>query len=582
MTTSQHTVFDLGEMPTMTSRQDAEMVRNLLQDLPPKAVIVELGPWLGGMSDVLAPHGDLHVIDTFEWTKDHDKRVPNLLKPGESFRSVFEALMAKRDRVVTVHESTFKAFSWEGGRIDLAVIDAPKRPAQLRDALNAIAPGLGQGSRLVIKNANHPKYLEMMVYLQALAEPGVLALIEADADGLCNSSAWEVVGPSEDVMTALGTVPLEVAITPSLTEGVMGGLGPFQLALVSHFVTMEAWSDAYCVIGQMESSRRILRAWDKTEMELLRAGSDAERLGWLSEIMSLQHAKGGLPPSPKSYKASAALTRRAFWTNNQDKPWRARSFHPEILEKAYQYGYMSWANKMQEHVRGRSVLDVGCGPGLHGFGYLAAGSSSYLGLDPIINLNRDRVKNMAAKSAKMPFGWTPAELAELVEPWEVRPTAIEDLPQERCFDVAVMHNVTEHLQNIESVFQAIALRLKPGGKLVYNHHNFYCWNGHHLPPKTVSAIDLSDPAQVEMVDWGHVEYDPAPEHYIARGLNRIRLDDIIALTETYFDIETSEEKPSRPENGLGRLTDAQRDRYPYLTDRDFETQNLLCIATVKI
>ena len=55
--------------------------------------------------------------------------------------------------------------------------------------------------------------------------------------------------------------------------------------------------------------------------------------------------------------------------------------------------------------------------------------------------------------------------------------------------------------------------------------------GSYLPPKRVSDIKPGDPAQAEMMDWGHVEYDPAPEHYIARGLNRIRLDDLIALTE---------------------------------------------------
>ena len=191
------------------------------------------------------------------------------------------------------------------------------------------------------------------------------------------------------------------------------------------------------------------------------------------------------------------------------------------------------------------------------------------------------MKNLAAKSDKMPFGWTPAELAEMVEPWDVHPTPIEDMPKERRFDLAVMHNVTEHLQNIESVFSAIAARLKPGGKLLYNHHNFYSWNGHHLRPKVVSDIDLTDPSQAEMVDWGHVEYDPAPEHYIARGLNRIRLDDLIALTERFFDIDLSEEKPSRAETGLGRLNDTIRARYDYLTDRDFETQNLLCVATVR-
>ena len=74
----------------------------------------------------------------------------------------------------------------------------------------------------------------------------------------------------------------------------------------------------------------------------------------------------------------AALSLRAFWINNADKPWRARAFHPDVIERAHAFGYMNWANQVQDHVRGQSVLDVGCGPGLHGLGYLAAGANSYL------------------------------------------------------------------------------------------------------------------------------------------------------------------------------------------------------------
>ncbi|MEM9320657.1 MAG: class I SAM-dependent methyltransferase [Pseudomonadota bacterium] len=582
MAKRRHAIFEMDETPRMTSSHDGDLARKTLQDLPPDATIVELGPWLGGISQILATKGKLHAVDAFVWTKDHEKRVPGLLKPGESFRAVFEKLMQARDLDVVAYESAFEAFRWDGGRIDLAVIDGPKKPAQLRDAFRAVAPGLAEGSQLLVKNANNPSYFALMAYLQELAEQGALGLVEADTEGLCNTAAWEVRLTNDEFTDILEQARLEISPSLRLTEGELGDLGTFQLALTCELVGKSAWTDAYQVIARMAPSRRILRAWDRQELELSRAGADPEQLGWLAEIMSLQHTKGGLPPAPKSFKASAAMTRRAFWTNNKDKTWRAGAFHPEVLERAHQFGYISWANTIQEHVRGRSVLDVGCGPGLHGFGYLAAGAASYLGLDPIVDPNRDRVKNLTAKSAKMAFGWTPAELGHMIEPWEVRPTAIEDLPEERLYEVAVMHNVTEHLQDIESVFKAIALRLKPGGTLLYNHHNFYSWNGHHLPPKVVSAIDATDPSQAEMLDWGHVEYAPAPEHYIARGLNRIRLDDLIALTERYFEIDIAEEKPSRPETGLGRLTDKVRGLYPYLTDRDFETQNLLCFATVKI
>lgn len=574
-------VFDGAEVPTMSSASDADLARRMCEGLEADATIVELGPWLGALSHVLAAHGNLHVVDSFVWTEDHDKRVPGLLRPDESFRPAFQKIMQRSALDVVVHESEFASFRWDGGRIDLCFIDAPKKPAALREAIEAVLPGLNGASRLLVKNANTARNFPMMVYIQALCDQGALSLLEAEVDGACNTAAFEVRVQPGELAALIEQTPLDSPVRSCLAEGALGRLGTFQLGLVCELIAQGAWADAYEVIGQMEGSRRILKAWYRSELRLADEGVDSERLGWLGEIMALQHSKSGLPKPPSSFKASAAMSRRAFWINNRDKPWRARAFHPEVLERAHHYGYMKWPNAIQKHVRGKDVLDVGCGPGLHGFGYLAAGASSYLGLDPIIELDRDRVKNMEAKSAKMPFGWTPAELSRMFEPWTVLPTLVEELPTGEKFDIAVMHNVTEHLHEIESVFAAVAERLRPGGKLLYNHHNYYCWNGHHLPPKRVADIDLSDPSQAELVDWGHVEYEPEPDHYIARGLNRMRLDEIIGITEHFFDIEFVEEKPSQPETGFDRLTDDIRRRYPYLTDRDFRVQHLFCIATVR-
>ena len=264
------------------------------------------------------------------------------------------------------------------------------------------------------------------------------------------------------------------------------------------------------------------------------------------EVIALQHARPVKSKPPIAFNTSGAIAERAFWVNNHDKPWRGEAYQPRIISKAFDYGYMGWPSKVRDIVTGQDILDVGCGPGLHGIGYLVAGAKSYLGLDPIVKPDRDRVKNLTART-KEPFGWTPNQISELIAPWHVSPTAIGDTPAERRFDLATLHNVTEHLHELDAIFADVALRLRNGGKILYNHHNFYSWNGHHLPPKTVSQIDTSDPAQVEMMDWGHVEFQPDPQHYIARGLNRVRLDEIIAITEKYFDIEVQEEIPSRPE-----------------------------------
>ena len=229
-----------------------------------------------------------------------------------SFRPAFEALMQARNLDVVVHEATFETFRWDGAGIALGVIDGPKKPAQLRDALLALAPGLDAGSRLLIKNANNPRYFAVMAYLQALAAQGALALQEADADGHCNSAAWLVRLPAKDLAAVIEEAPLEVPAQLRCLDGALGQLGTFQLALLHALVVQNAWGEAYQVIDRMQGNRRILKAWDRMELDLARSDADPEQLGWLAEIMSLQHAKGGLPPAPKSFKASAAMTRRAF------------------------------------------------------------------------------------------------------------------------------------------------------------------------------------------------------------------------------------------------------------------------------
>ena len=467
------------------------------------------------------------------------------------------------------------------GKIDLCLIDFAKKPSALHACLLALVDGLNKGSLILIKNGLHPLYLPMMLYIHTLIEHDLLTL-EGDAlHSDSNIVVLRVNQTSEGLSNGFQALAVDDREIGEITLGPMTTLPAVQAAILGHYAEADQWQKAYGFLDKLPPSAELKRHWKRQQKTLMDKVGNTTSLEWFSAVVRAASDAGtGKEPS-KQFAKSLDAALGAFWLNNSGKSWRAASMHPEILKTAYDYGYMKWASKIQDYVRGKSVLDIGCGPGLHGLGYITAGASRYLGIDPIIKMNQDRVKNLSQKSAKMPFGWTPQAISELIEPWEVQPEPIESLSEDDTFDFAVMHNVTEHLQQIELVFAEIAKRLKPGGLLLYNHHNFYSWNGHHLAPKTVNAIVPNDPQQAEMMDWGHVDYDPKPEHYIARGLNRIRLDDILALTAKYFDIEQADEILSRPDTGLGRLTDKIRERHPHLTDRDFETQNLLCVARVK-
>ncbi|MEQ8964370.1 MAG: TylF/MycF/NovP-related O-methyltransferase [Azospirillaceae bacterium] len=272
--------------------------------------------------------------------------------------------------------------------------------------------------------------------------------------------------------------------------------------------------------------------------------------------------------------------RIAYRDFNQDLPGLEENYAPDLIDRAVAFDYVSWPRRIREHITGRSVLDVGCGTGLHGIGYIVAGAGSYTGLDPKISLDNDVAKNLNSGKHEH-FGATPREIMRRMPRIRLIPGTFEDIAPQDKFEVVVLHNVTEHLINIEKVFEGIVGVLADNGIVIYNHHNFYSWNGHHLAPKSVDKIDEVDPEQQQLMDWNHLDFEPPEGHYFHRGLNRIRLDDLRALTERFFDIDTWEERPSKTHQGAGRLTPEIKARHPEYTERELTTQNVFCIARHK-
>lgn len=268
---------------------------------------------------------------------------------------------------------------------------------------------------------------------------------------------------------------------------------------------------------------------------------------------------------------------RAYYLFNGRGRDSQRNFNRDMIRRAVEFDYLSWPRKIAADVQGRDVLDVGCGTGLHAVGFLVVGVRSYTGMDPILDLNNDRSKNLR-KRTKEHFGWTPAQVQQLLPRVQLIAGTFEQVAPDKTFDIAVMHNVTEHLIQIEEVFEGVWQRLRPEGSILYNHHNYCCWNGHHQPPKFVDEIVPGDPVQQKFLDWNHLNLDPETEASLDGKLNRIRLDEIRALTERYFDIDSWEEIPSGPERGAGRLTDEIRRRFPQYSERELTTQNVLCRA----
>lgn len=254
-----------------------------------------------------------------------------------------------------------------------------------------------------------------------------------------------------------------------------------------------------------------------------------------------------------------------------------------IFQRASELGYFKWPARLRSRISGQRVLDVGCGSGTHSLGFTAFGAESYLGLDPGLKLNVDETKDKLAsklrggQTPKTDFGWTPAQIADAIPRIKYFQGTFETLEAGGHlteFDVIILLNVTEHLLEIEHVFKGCASHLAPGGILVFNHDNFYSWKGHHMSPKDPKFFEPDNPEHQLYVDWNHLSFDPPLGHYFLHGLNRIRLDALKALTETYFAIETWEEKVK----DFGRLTDDILNRHPEYSRRELEVSNVVCIA----
>jgi SAM-dependent methyltransferase len=255
--------------------------------------------------------------------------------------------------------------------------------------------------------------------------------------------------------------------------------------------------------------------------------------------------------------------------------WRQLPLLIRLVEMGY---YQRAAGLINFDISNRRILDVGCGDGFHGPVYLLLGAAQYTGCDHKLRPGSPMARDFTTWDLE-DVGVAPDRLISAFK-GKVRlfKGSIEQLEPTSEFDVVTMYLVTEHLMDIEGVFGWVHNHIVPGGHLLYLHHNFYCWNGHHQTPRSIEEIDISSEEQKKYLDWNHLRYKPAPHEYVACKLNRIRLDDLQALTGRFFRIERWVENPSDSKHGESRLTPEILRSFPEYTERELLTQSVHCVA----
>mmetsp|Transcript_3400 Transcript_3400/g.5234 ORF Transcript_3400/g.5234 Transcript_3400/m.5234 type:complete len:241 (-) Transcript_3400:46-768(-) len=141
--------------------------------------------------------------------------------------------------------------------------------------------------------------------------------------------------------------------------------------------------------------------------------------------------------------------------------------------------------------------------------------------------------------------------------------------QRGMFDVATLWMVTEHLPDNRLVIEGVFKWLEPKQFLVLMHHNYYCYDGHHGRPQNPKDFDKTNAFQRERANWGHL--DPTSSPYNDRNFNRIRLGDLLALVEVYFECAWRVHVPPGPRGLLQPNSELLRK----LTARGFNLAELL-------
>lgn len=246
----------------------------------------------------------------------------------------------------------------------------------------------------------------------------------------------------------------------------------------------------------------------------------------------------------------------------------------KIFSATCDVGHTILPQQIRHLLTGKDVLDFGCGTTMYGAAFRAIGARSYVGVDPVIDLARRRFRSRRLK-ATVNIGISLESVLLRIPRIEYYQNA--DILEERTFDTIILHTVTEHLHDIESLFSRFQKALNPGGSIWFLHTNFHSWSGHHQDPKSPKDFDPQNPEHLKYSDWAHLAFDASPDHVFHTQFNRLRIDELRDLTERYFTIvEWTAVEDSKAVQA--RLTPEIEQRHSGFSRSELLTKQVICLA----
>ena len=243
--------------------------------------------------------------------------------------------------------------------------------------------------------------------------------------------------------------------------------------------------------------------------------------------------------------------------------------------------------------RGLRVLDVGCGKSywltllLHGYGAQVTGvDTEYVrpGFAPgkYLAIGRQNGMDRALRTLAWDLLYARPYYRELARacPFALRFSGLDTrvMPNGRMefpghsFDLAVSHEVFEHIRDVDAAARDLHRLLKPDGLTYIYVHNFASLSGgHHIAWKYPD----SEPSQV-VPPWDHLREKRFPD--IPSWLNAMREAEYREIFSRYFDIE--QWIPSGRE-GAGLLTPEIRRELSEYSEEELLTKGFTIIARPK-
>jgi SAM-dependent methyltransferase len=191
---------------------------------------------------------------------------------------------------------------------------------------------------------------------------------------------------------------------------------------------------------------------------------------------------------------------------------------------------------------GLRVLDLGCGNAEIGRELLAAGSQSYLGVEPSRNMAREARETLTGTG-----GWVEEAT---IEAWGYPPDA---------FDLVISRMALHYVEDVEAAFRQVFRALSSGGRFVFS-----------VEHPVITSCDRGWPEGSKRQDWIVDEY-----HVSGRRVTRWMGQDVVKYHRTLeeyfgglqragFVVEALREARPRRELFLREETYARRLRIPLM------------------